>query len=143
MYAESYVENDVLNQDPVELVRLLYSKAIERVREARGHLEAGRIPQRAETIAHVMEIILELQATLNLEEGGEIAKNLAKLYDYMQERLAEANGRQSAPPLEEVEGLLGILYEGWSECRSEAIGVPEAVVVAEGAAAGGPRAWTL
>ena len=75
MYAESYVENDVLNQDPVELVRLLYSKAIERVREARGHLEAGRIPQRAETIAHVMEIILELQATLNLEEGGERSRS--------------------------------------------------------------------
>jgi len=145
MYAESYVENDVLNQDPVELVRLLYSKAIERVRDARGHLEAGKIPERAEAIAHVMEIVLELQASLNLDEGGEIAKNLAKLYDYIQERLAEANGQQEAAPLEEVEGLLGILYEGWSECRDNPTAelAAEAVVVAEGAAAGGPRAWTL
>ena len=79
MYAEAYVQNDVHHQDPVELVRLLNSKAIAKLGEALDHLAAGRIPERSMAVAHASSVILELQGSLDAERGGEIAASLARL----------------------------------------------------------------
>lgn len=146
MYAEAYVQNDVHHQDPVELVRLLYSKAIAKLGEALGHLAAGRIPERSMAVAHASSVILELQGSLDAEHGGEIAASLARLYDYMQERLALANAQQLSEPLEECRDLLSTLLEGWRACNTELEAEPEAgaappAVEPEAADAG--RAWTL
>ena len=118
MQAYAYLENDVLSMEPLELTRLLYAKAIERLHQARHYLEAGKIRERSEAIAHVQEIVMELQASLN-GDAGEIAEGLAALYGYIQLRLADANARQARPPLDEVVVLLETLYEGWKECRPE------------------------
>ena len=120
MYAAAYVENDIEHQDPVELVRLLYSKAIAKLGEALEHLESGRIPERAAAVAHASEILLELQSTLDMKAGGDLAVDLARLYVYMQERLAEGNARQSAEPIVECRDLLATVLEGWRECREPA-----------------------
>jgi flagellar protein FliS len=117
MYSHEYVENEVLNVQPLELVCLLYSKAIEKLSQARVHLAAGRVQQRSEAIGRAMEIVAELQGSLNAEAGGEIARNLDRLYVYVQERLVEANAQQIEAPLAESVGLLTTLYEGWKECR--------------------------
>ena len=144
MYAEAYVANDVEHQDPVELVRLLYSKAIAKLGEALDHLEAGRIPERATAVAHASEVLLELQAALNMEAGGEIALNLARLYVYMQERLAEGNAQQTAEPLEECRSLLSTLLEGWRECETEVQLVTSPAPQAEAPRGSEARqAWTL
>ena len=118
MYAEQYVANDLMDRTPVELVRLLYSKAIEKLRQAGRCTREQRINERGACLARVMEIIAELQGSLNLEAGGELALELAKLYDYVQRRLIEAAGdKQSVEQLEEVRVLLGNLREGWNECE--------------------------
>lgn len=143
MYALNYVENDVLNQDPVELVRLLYSKAIEKLIRGKAHLEAGRVAERSEALGRAMEIVLELQGSLDVEKGGEIAKNLALLYDYIQERLSLANARQLGEPIEEAIQLLSTLSEGWRACRLD-LALEEAPPPSEaGAETEAGRAWTL
>lgn len=118
MQAYAYLENDVLSMEPLDLTRLLYAKAIERLHQARHYLEAGKIRERSEAIAHVQEIVMELQASLN-GGAGEIAESLAALYCYIQLRLADANARQARPPLDEAVALLETLYEGWKDCRPE------------------------
>jgi len=120
MNNHQYVDNEVLNVQPLELVCLLYSKAIEKLNQARSHLAAGRIPERSAAIGRAMEIVAELQGSLNAEAGGEIARNLDRLYIYVQERLVEANTQQTEAPLAESIGLLTTLYEGWKECRDKA-----------------------
>ena len=144
MQAYAYLENDVLSMEPLELTRLLYAKAIERLYQARQHLDTGRIRERSEAIAHVQEIVMELQASLN-GDAGEIAESLAALYSYIQIRLADANARQARAPLDEAAALLETLYEGWKECRLEseaelaAIDAPPDAVEPELAG----QAWTL
>jgi len=119
MYSHEYVDNEVLNVQPLELVCLLYSKAIEKLNQARQHLAVGRIQQRCEAIARAMEIVAELQGSLNAEAGGEVARNLDRLYIYVQERLVEANTQQAEAPLAESVRLLTTLHEGWKECRDK------------------------
>lgn len=117
MYADDYVENGVLNADPIDLVCMLYSKAVQKLHLALERLEAEDIYGRSTAIAHAMEIIVELQGSLDLEKGGELARELADLYCYCQQRLGEANAQQKAEPIEEVIKLLSLLGEGWQECR--------------------------
>ncbi|MBI1354005.1 MAG: flagellar export chaperone FliS [Acidobacteria bacterium] len=113
-----YVQNSVETQDPVELVCLLYAKAIEKLKAAREHLARHEIAPRAQAIAHVSQILVELQTSLDAERGGSIAVELARLYDYIQERLVEANAQQQDAPLEESLRLLETVYAGWLECRT-------------------------
>jgi flagellar protein FliS len=121
---ETYLESRILTADPMELVRILYRLAIDRVREARGHLEKGDIAARAKAISTASQAIGELHGSLNLEAGGEIARRLSELYDYMQRRLLEATLRQSIEPLDEVLGLLSTLSEAWQGARPEPVSPP-------------------
>jgi flagellar protein FliS len=118
MYARQYVENDLLDRSPVELIRLLYSKAIEKLQLAARHTRANDVRERNACLARVMEIVAELQGALNLEAGGELAVQLAALYDYAQRQLIEAAAEPAAvAPLEEVRVLLVNLHEGWRDCE--------------------------
>lgn len=110
-----YLEAEVMNADPVKLVRLLYRGAIDAVVVARKHLASGAIRERSRSIIKAWEILLELTRSLDHSQGGELSRNLASLYTYMQTRLMEANSKQSDGPLKEVEGLLNTLLEGWPQ----------------------------
>ena len=57
--------------------------------------------------------------SLNKEAGGEVAVNLAELYVYIHKRLGDANIEQSDIPLAEVERLLNILLEAWSQLQED------------------------
>ena len=145
MYAEDYVQNDVTTNDPGELVCLLYSKAIERLHLARERLREGNSAGCSEAIARAMEIVLELIGSLDIEKGGEVAQNLAPLYLYVQEQLAEASTEQKAEPIDNALSVLTTLLEGWKECRS-ALLVKEVASHAQPEMAGESaqgRAWTL
>ncbi|MDQ6700340.1 MAG: flagellar export chaperone FliS, partial [Acidobacteriota bacterium] len=117
----AYLEQRILAADPVELIRILYQSAICEVREARRHLEAHDIEARSKSISKTMAILDELSGSLDLSQG-EISEGLARLYDYIQGQLIEANFGQSDRPLAEVLGLLTTLAEGWEGVPSQARG---------------------
>jgi flagellar secretion chaperone FliS len=109
----AYLESRILSAEPVELICLLYQGAISEVREARRHLQDKNIRARSKSISKVHDILSELTTVLDHKQGGEIAKNLARLYDYMMRRVTEANFKQIDEPLVEMLGLLTTLKEGW------------------------------
>jgi flagellar protein FliS len=114
---EAYRESRILSADPVELIRILYRIAIDRVREAREHLARGDVAARSNSISGACEALVELACSLNHEEGGEVSRRLAALYEYMQWRLVEANLKQSEEPLAEVLALLTTLLEAWQQVK--------------------------
>ena len=117
---QTYVEDEILTADPVQLVDLLYRKAIEAVRRARTKLASGEIKARAAAVTTTIEILAELASSLDHERGGELSARLAALYDYMQRRLIDANRDQADPPLAEVEQILATLQEAWSQVKAPA-----------------------
>ena len=135
---DAYLESQVLTADPLELVRLLYRAALDAARSARDHLAAGRIAERSRQISKAHSILSQLSLSLDSARGGTLSRSLAELYDYMQRRLLEANLRQKAEPLVEVERLMTTLLEGWEQIRT----APEqsADRGAAGAATGGEPA---
>ena len=112
-YQSAGAHGQVGAADPHRLVLLMLDGAIDRLAMARGHIERGQIPQKAETLSRAMAIIDSLNAHLDLEKGGEIAVNLRGLYDYASRRLLEANLRNDADALGEIAALLKEIRTGW------------------------------
>lgn len=113
-YARVGVETGVMGANPHRLILMLYQGARQAITRARMHLEQGNIGPRGESIGKALDIITRgLQASLNLEVGGEIAQRLDALYTYMGRRLLQANLEQSDAMLAEVDGLLATLEEAW------------------------------
>src|ERR1700683_1457048 len=103
---DAYPESRTLTAEPLELVRMVYRAAVDSTKRARAHLAGGRIADRSREICRAMALISELSGSLDHARGGALSARLAELYDYMQRRLLEANARQKAEPLAEVESLL-------------------------------------
>ncbi|MDA0205935.1 MAG: flagellar protein FliS [Acidobacteria bacterium] len=143
MRAHIYAENDILHQTGVELVCLLYSEAIARVSRALDNLETGQSQERGVAIGGAMAIVVELQGSLDEAAGGQIAKDLARLYDYIQDRLITGHAERNAELLVDARNVLQTLLEGWHDCRA-ALDEPAQEPAEELAAAGSNRrAWTL
>jgi flagellar protein FliS len=112
---QAYLEGDVLQADPLQLIQLLYRGALDAVARARRHLRQGEIKARSQQITRAIEILAELASSVDLERGGELARNLILLYDYMVAQLQQANFEQAEGPLVEVEKLLSTLADAWDQ----------------------------
>jgi flagellar protein FliS len=137
-YAKSaYLESEVVEADPIRLVRMLYQVALDAVSKAKRHLRNGEIRDRSRQVTRAIEALAELSGALDAEKGGEIAVSLGRLYEYMSRRLQEANALQVEPPLVEVERLLTTLWEAWREVEERgAISDHESSLVSHS------QAWT-
>lgn len=146
---DAYLESRILSANPLELIRLLYQACTAEVREARRHLAEGDIASRCRSISKAHRILSELGVSLDHEHGGELSQRLARLYDYMQRRILEANGAQQDAPLREVLGLLSTLSEAWEGISEPAAPPAEAqdpwaqVLPAQSAAVSAGEGWTL
>jgi flagellar protein FliS len=115
-YSQVSLETAVQTADPHQLILMLYDGALLALAEATVAIEQTDVPKRAKSISHAIAIIHDgLHASLDMESGGELATRLAALYDYMVERLTQANATNNAAAVQEVSGLLRTLREAWAE----------------------------
>ena len=117
----SYRQVEVQSRTPLELVTMLYDGALRFLGTARDAIDRHDIPARREALNRALAIIAELQSTLNMDTGGEIAAELDRLYEYANLRLLEAAMRNDAAPIDEVRRIFEILRDGWATAaKSEA-----------------------
>ena len=98
---------------------MLYESAFTAVRIAQRGIEEKNPKLKGEKISRVLAILAELDCALNRQNGGDLAENMTALYGYMMNRLTMANIKNDPEPLEEVERLLGELYEGFQEAAAQ------------------------
>jgi flagellar protein FliS len=65
-------------------------------------------------ILRAQDIIRELNGTLNMEAGGDVAMTLHRLYVYYDHRLMESNVKKDAAGIKEVIGLVSVLRDAWA-----------------------------
>ena len=110
---EAYRKNHFYTADRGTLLLMLYQGAIDFLKRAKEHLEKGEMAEKGTHISKAHAIITEFLSSLNVEVGGEVARNLEKLYRFMLDQLMEAHLGNDVRSLETVIGLLGTLKEGW------------------------------
>ena len=102
-----------------ELISLLMAGGLERIEQAKDRLVKGNSDEAELLVAKVIGIIDGLRASLDFQQGGEIAVNLSSLYDYMLSRLPKGPVGPSAEiAMEEVHGLLADIKDGWDNIDS-------------------------
>ncbi len=111
--AAQYLETQVRSRTPLELVVLLYDSAMLAGQTALDAMTRRDIAARSRALSKMMAIVSELQSTLDMERGGEIAANLDALYDWITSRLVDATTRQDPAPLAEALRVLDTLRESW------------------------------
>jgi flagellar protein FliS len=99
--------------DPHRLITMLMDGALERVASARGAMEHGQVDARNRLIHRAVAIVEELRASLNLDAGGQIAANMADLYEYCGRQLLRANLENRPEMLDEVGNLLREIRGAW------------------------------
>lgn len=109
----SYREAAVRGASPVGLVICLYQQAIEDLRQAVLALENRKIETRTHKINHAITILGQLQGSLDLDRGGEVAANLSRFYDMVRDGLMEAQFKQSTAILQQQLSHLVMVYEAW------------------------------
>src|SRR5262245_6765641 len=111
--AQTYLQTQVQSRSPLELVVMLYDGAIRFLEQAGDAMDQRDMPTKARAISKAMAIIAELQSTLNMEQGGEIALQLDGLYTHITTRLVDANVQRDRAPINEVIALLRPLRDAW------------------------------
>ena len=120
----SYREAAVRGASPIRLVICLYEQAIEDLRQAVLLIETGEIEARTRKINHALTVIGQLQGSLDMERGGEVARNLERFYTVIRAGLVEAQMKQSARILEQQISQLVLVYEAWLEVERAASPTP-------------------
>lgn len=111
----SYVKNDLENLSQEEIVVKLYEALRIRLQAAIEEINDGNIARKAEHLSRGLAIVFELQASLDMEQGGEIARNLNDLYSYMSSNLITANLKNDTQKIKEALKVVEPLLEAWTE----------------------------
>ena len=129
-YAEQYrkvgVSTSVTDADPHKLVALLFAGACQRIRLAQACLVQGDQARKGKAIGEACAIVGHLNGSLDHEAGGEIAGNLSALYEYVIQRLTEANLHNDEAGLVESLTLLGEIDSAWNAIPLEQRGIAAA-----------------
>ena len=113
-YKNVGLESGVAAADPHKLILMLYQGALLAIASAKNQILRQQISAKGSSITKAIKIIDEgLKACLDIKAGGEIAKNLGDLYDYMNQRLLIANLKNDTAILDEVSALLSELKGAW------------------------------
>lgn len=111
--AKNYKQAQISTASPTQVLILLYEGAIQNVKKAATAIQAGNIPEKGKYIGKAHDIINELNISLNHEIGGQIAKDLERLYNFMVTQLLKANIENDASALDSVRKNLEVLLDGW------------------------------
>lgn len=113
-YVNVGIETGVVAANPNKLIVMLYEGAIQACYSSIVHMQNKDIAKKGAMISQAIMIIESgLRASLNKNEGGEIAQSLDALYIYMSDRLFTANLKNRIEPIQEVIRLLADLKGAW------------------------------
>ncbi len=115
---KSYRQIATQTAPPGQLVLMLYEGALRSLERARAGF-ASEDPAEANMAVHnnlqkAQDIIRELNLALNMEQGGDFAATLRRLYDYFDRRLWESNMQKRREGADEVFRHLTVLRDAWA-----------------------------
>lgn len=120
-YGQVEISSRIDSANPHELIGMLFDGAIDRINVAKGQIERKQTADKCASLSKAINIIEGLRLCLDKEKGGEVAKNLEDLYEYMSKQLLRANAGDRVELLDEVINLLARVRDGWSHIPEDQI----------------------
>jgi len=111
----AYKKTSVETASKEQILLMLYQAAIKNCKKAMEAIDNKNLAKKGEYIGKLQDIVVELSNSLDFEVGGEVAKELASLYDYILYSSTQANIKIDKTHLEGCLKVLNTLYDGWTE----------------------------
>ena len=126
--AQAYARTQIATASSVQVVVLLYDGAISSMKLVQESIVTLNFHDKARFLDRALRVVGELSASLNMEEGGVIGKDLRRLYDYIQFELTQANLKNEPGRLEGPIRCMSEIREAWRELaiqgeKSQAVGM--------------------
>lgn len=112
-YQSVNVQSEVHDASPHRLIQMLIDGGLSRIAQARGALERGQVAAKGMAIGKAVAIMGGLQSALNMDVGGELSRNLDRLYTYISARLVEASATNNVAMMDEASALLAEIKSAW------------------------------
>ncbi len=112
----------VADASPARLVQIMFEHTLSHLAAAQGSMERiknnmplGEVIAKGKSLGKAIRLINQLNGSLDMERGREIADNLRNLYLYMLDRLTVANINNDARIVDEVAALVRKIKIGWDQ----------------------------
>jgi flagellar protein FliS len=112
----------VADASPTRLVQIVFEQILSNLATAQGcmqrienYLPLNEVMAKGKAMSTAIRLIGHMNATLDMERGGEVAVNLRSLYEYMLNRLTQANVTNDTAIVAEVAGLVAKIKAGWDQ----------------------------
>lgn len=128
-YLQQYKKNQIETATPEQILILLYDGAIQYLNRAKVSLEQRNHAQFHNNILGCEKIIMEFMNTLDMAQGGSLAENLYRLYDYLYSTLVKAGIGKDVNNIDEVLKHLTSLRETWQKAIEIANSEKEAKLI--------------
>jgi len=111
----AYRKTAVTTADPGKLILMCYEGAILQLKIAKTKYREKDYEGKGKAVTKTMAIINELTCALDFENGGEIARNLEAIYNYVTRRVLLADVARDFGGIDEVLIILNDLLSAWKE----------------------------
>ena len=116
--AEAYKRQQVLTATPEALTLMLYNGCLKFINEGTEAIEKKDYEEANNSLQKAQNIITEFRVTLNMEY--EISHQLLPLYNYVYDRLVEANMKSDLAQLDEAKNIITELRDAWAQAMKKA-----------------------
>ncbi|MDE5414052.1 flagellar export chaperone FliS [Alkalihalobacterium chitinilyticum] len=110
---QAYQQNKATTSSPGELTLMLYNGCLKFMKQAEIAIETGDVQARNVNLTKAQNIIRELMVTL--KTNTELGKNMMSLYDFILNRLVEANIENSTAKIKEAEEFVISFRDTWKQ----------------------------
>jgi flagellar protein FliS len=117
----------VADASPTRLVQIMFEHILSNLATARGcmgrienHRPVAEVLAKGNAIAKANALLAQLNGTLDMDRGGQVAQNLRALYEYMMNRLTFANATNDTAIVAEVASLVDKIKSGWDQIVTDA-----------------------
>jgi len=115
-YQQVDLESEITNATPYQLIQILFKGALSALKRGEIFMQQGKVAEKGKEISKAIDIIdTGLKQSLNYDAGGELAENLASLYEYMTMQLLRANLENDVAYVQEVYQLLSDIASAWQQ----------------------------
>ncbi len=115
--AHNHIAMETLN--PLQVTIMAYDGVIQDLRQAKTHWLNQSQDHAIERNQHAQDLITELLLGLDYEQGGEIARNLSRLYDFALRQLVSMGPGSDAVTYDQLITIFDCLKEAWVQIDNE------------------------
>ncbi len=116
---KTYTTNQYSGMSPARIVLAMFDGALRSMERAEIALMENDVKTRGESVSKAIAIVSELQNSLNMKDGREIAENLHALYDYINRELIRFNISKDRKALDSCRDVVQKLRDGWNQMLNQ------------------------